>query len=288
MKVLLTGANGQLGYDLQRTLAENKINFIPTDISTLDITNEKKVNEIITQIHPDVIVHCAAWTAVDAAEDNKEQCLEINVDGTKYIAKAAAAINARLIYISTDYVFDGTGHAPWTPDSTPNPINIYGLSKYKGELAVMAYSKRYSIVRISWVFGINGRNFIKTMLNLGKTKKEIKVVDDQIGSPTYTRDLSIFLSELIKSNKNGIFHATNCGYCSWFELACFIFKTIKSMGHNEYDDVQVIPIHSSEYTSKTLRPKNSKMDCSKLIEEGFSLLPQWQDAVTRFIKELEK
>ena len=288
MKVLITGADGQLGYDLQKVFASRGIETIPTDVGNMDITDKPAVLEFMQKEKPDAVIHAAAWTAVDAAEENKEACFRINAEGTANVAEAAAAINARLIYISTDYVFDGSGTAPWKPESTvTHPLNVYGASKYEGEKAVRKSCKDNVIVRISWVFGKNGKNFIKTMLNLGKDRKELTVVDDQIGSPTYTHDLAPLLADMIASDKTGIYHATNTGYCSWYELAEYVFKIAREYDHNEYDDVHISPVSSSEYKTKAKRPMNSRMDSSRLTADGFSLLPPWQDAVRRFLKELD-
>ena len=288
MKVLVTGANGQLGHDLVNELKRRDIEVLPADITEMDITDQKSVDTFIKSNTPSVIVHCAAWTDVDLAEDNKEPCFKVNTDGTRNIAKAAAEINAKLIYISTDYVFSGEGTTPWDPDkSIPNPLNVYGESKYKGEIAVEECCKDYLIVRISWVFGKNGKNFIKTMLNLGKNHKELKVVDDQIGSPTYTKDLAKLLVDMIEKNASGIFHATNTGYCSWYDLAKETFREAILQGHNEYNEIVVKPVHFSEYPTKALRPENSRMDCTKLEVNGFHKMPAWQDAVQRFLKEIE-
>ena len=288
MRILITGANGQLGHDLIAEFSRRGIDTIPADINEMDITDKESVIAFITAQKPSAIIHCAAWTAVDAAEENREACLRVNAEGTRNISEAAAAINARLIYISTDYVFNGEGVLPWNPDtSTPAPLNVYGESKYRGELAVKAKCRDYLIIRISWVFGSNGRNFIKTMLNLGLTHKQIRVVDDQIGSPTYTHDLSMLIADMTPKEVNGIFHATNSGYCSWYELAKEIFRQAVASGHKEYENVEVLPVHSSEYPAKAKRPMNSRMDCSKLKTAGFNLLPDWQDAVGRFLKEIE-
>ena len=287
MKILITGAEGQLGYDLIKEFGIRDIEIIPTDISDMDITDKEAVDSFIFDKRPDAIIHAAAWTAVDAAESDPDGCKRINVDGTRNVAEAAAKIGARIMYISTDYVFDGTGIMPWKPDSQITaPLNVYGLTKYQGELAIQSFCKDYIIVRISWVFGKNGKNFIKTMLDLGRKRNDISVVDDQIGSPTYTKDLSRLLADMIVSKATGIFHATNEGFCSWYELASEVFSEVKNLGHAEYDLVSVHPVSSSDYPVKAKRPLNSRMDNSKLIPCGFRPLPSWQDAVKRFIKEL--
>ncbi len=288
MKILITGADGQLGYDLQIALKNRGYEIFPTDADTMDITDVDMIKAVLSSIRPDVIIHAAAWTAVDAAEDNKDICLKINADGTENIAIAASSIGAKLIYISTDYVFDGYGIAPWKPeDPVTAPLNIYGLSKYKGELSIKEHVNKFFIVRISWVFGSHGKNFIKTMLRVGKERKEIKVVDDQIGSPTYTKDLSDLLADMVESEKYGIYHATNEGYCSWYEFAKKIFAAAISKGHHEYDDVNVIPVSSAEYPTKAKRPFNSRMDKSKLEQNGFKRLPSWENALDRFLEEIE-
>ena len=287
MKILITGAEGQLGYDLIKEFGIRDIEIIPTDISDMDITDKEAVDSFIFDKRPDAIIHAAAWTAVDAAESDPDECKRINIDGTRNVAEVAAKIGARIMYISTDYVFDGTGIMPWKPDSQITaPLNVYGLTKYQGELAIQSFCKDYIIVRISWVFGKNGKNFIKTMLDLGLKRNDISVVDDQIGSPTYTKDLSRLLADMIISKETGIFHATNEGFCSWYELASEVFSEVKNLGHTEYDLVSVHPVSSSDYPVKANRPLNSRMDNSKLILCGFKPLPSWQDAVKRFIKEL--
>ncbi len=287
MKYLITGADGQLGYDVRKELDRRGIPYLSTDASTMDITDMEAVLDTIGRERPDGIFHLAAWTAVDAAEDSREACFRVNADGTRNIAEASARFGSRLIYISTDYVFSGDGTRPWTPDEKEfHPVNAYGESKRQGEIAVEELSKDYAIVRISWVFGINGRNFIRTMLELGKTHKELTVVDDQIGSPTYTHDLSKLLVDIMQSDERGVFHATNTGFCSWYELAGFVFDEARRLGHREYDDVVVKPVPSSGYPTKARRPRNSRMDCRRLSECGFTPLPDWRDAAGRFIKEL--
>ncbi len=251
MKVLVTGARGQLGYDVVQRLKELNIEHIGVDKEEFDLTNEKETKEFIRSYRPDVIVHCAAYTAVDKAEDEKEICHAVNVLGTRYVAEACKEIDAKMVYISTDYVFDGEKNEPYEVDDKPNPINYYGLTKYLGEREVQNILKKYFIVRISWVFGKNGNNFVKTMLRLGQERKEVRVVCDQVGSPTHTYDLAKLLCEMIQTDKYGIYHATNEGYCSWYEFACEIFKAAGM-------DVKVIPIKSDEYPTKAKRPKNSK------------------------------
>ena len=287
MRVLITGANGQLGHDLINEFTNRGIEIIPADINEMDITDRESVYDFIIQHKPDVIIHCAAWTAVDAAEENPSECFKVNSDGTRNVSLSASDINAKLIYISTDYVFDGRGTVPWNPDlSKPCPLNVYGQSKFDGELAVRELCHDYLIVRISWVFGINGKNFVKTMLNLGKTHKDIQVVDDQIGSPTYTYDLSRLLADMTMRDTCGIFHATNNGFCSWYEFALEIFRQVIAMGHDEYSDVHIHPVPSSEYKTRAVRPMNSRMDCSKLEKIGLYLLPDWKDALGCFLREM--
>ena len=285
MRVLVTGAKGQLGSDLLCELSNRNIDAIGIDIDDLDITDAKATKEVIEKINADkkldAIIHCAAYTAVDAAQDNEALVTKINADGTKNIAEMAKALDLSMMYISTDYVFDGEGERPWEPDDKRAPLNIYGMTKYKGELYVEELLEKYFIVRISWVFGLHGNNFIKTMLRLGKERGAVSVVNDQIGSPTYTPDLSRLLADMILTDKYGRYHATNEGLCSWYEFACEIFKQAKL-------DVKVTPVSSDAFPVKAKRPHNSRMDKSKLTENGFELLPKWQDALSRYLSELEK
>ena len=285
MRVLVTGAKGQLGSDLLCELSNRNIDAIGIDIDDLDITDTKATKEVIEKINADkkldAIIHCAAYTAVDAAQDNEALVTKINADGTKNIAEVAKALDLSMMYISTDYVFDGEGERPWEPDDQRAPLNIYGMAKYKGELYVEELLEKYFIVRISWVFGLHGNNFIKTMLRLGKERGAVSVVNDQIGSPTYTPDLSRLLADMILTDKYGRYHATNEGLCSWYEFACEIFKQAKL-------DVKVTPVSSDAFPVKAKRPHNSRMDKSKLTENGFELLPGWQDALSRYLSELEK
>lgn len=303
MKVLVTGVNGQLGYDVMNELSKRGYEGIGSDISleyngikdssaittmkyiSLDITDEKKVKKTIIEISPDVVIHCAAWTAVDAAEyeENIEKVRAVNVFGTENIAKACKEINCKMVYISTDYVFDGQGTQPWKPDCKDyNPLSVYGQTKLDGELAVSSLLQKYFIVRIAWVFGKNGNNFIKTMLNVGKKYDTIRVVDDQIGTPTYTYDLSRLLVDMVETDKYGYYHATNeGGYISWYDFAYEIFR---QSGYK----LKVIPVTTKEYgLSKAVRPFNSRLDKGKLIEKGFKPLPTWQDALKRYLKEIE-
>ena len=278
MKVLVTGVNGQLGYDVIKRLEIENIECLGVDIWDFDIADKHQVAKAIADYVPDVVVHCAAYTAVDRAEDERELCHKINVTGTQNIADACKAIDAKMVYISTDYVFDGEGEKPFEVTDKPNPINYYGQTKYEGELAVQSTLQKYFIVRISWVFGINGNNFVKTMLRLGKERDEISVVADQIGSPTYTYDLAKLLVEMIKTDKYGIYHATNEGYCSWYEFTCEIFK---QAGIN----TKVIPIRTEDYPTKAKRPKNSRLSKNILCE--FEKLPKWEIAVADFLKHHE-
>ena len=301
MKVFVTGVGGQLGHDVVNELCTRGCEAIGSDIQTvysgiqdesavchvpyvqLDITDKDAVSKNIASIKPDVIIHCAAWTAVDAAEDeeNKPKVDQINHLGTQYIAEAAKSIDAKMVYISTDYVFDGKGEQPWKPDDKNyNPINVYGQSKLDGELAVSSILDKYFIVRIAWVFGLNGKNFIKTMINVGKTHDTVRVVNDQIGTPTYTLDLARLLVDMIETDKYGCYHATNeGGYISWYD---FCVEFYKQYGLN----TKIVPVTTAEYgLSKAARPENSRLDKSKLIENGFKPLPTWQDAVSRYLKE---
>lgn len=280
MKVLVTGVKGQLGYDVVRELQKRGHEAVGVDIDEMDITDAAAVERVITQTKPEAVIHCSAYTAVDRAEDDTEICRRVNVDGTENIAKICKKIDCKMLYLSTDYIFSGDGKRPWEPDDEASPLNAYGQSKYDGELALKKYVEKYFIVRISWVFGINGNNFIKTMLRLGRENGAVKVVDDQIGSPTYTYDLARLLVDMIESDRYGAYHATNEGICSWYEFAKEIFR---AAGMN---DVVVTPVKSGEFPVKAKRPKNSRMSKEKLVANGFSLLPAWQDAVARYIKEL--
>ena len=255
--------------------------ILAVDKDEMDITNEDMVNKVIKNYHPDVIFHCAAWTAVDKAEDEKEACYNVNVNGTKYISEAAKEIDAKLIYISTDYVFDGTKEGLYEIDDEVNPKSVYGETKYQGEELVRQNNLKHFIVRISWVFGINGNNFVKTMLRLAETRNELTVVADQFGSPTYTVDLAKLLVEMSETEKYGTYHANNEGYCNWAEFAEYIFKA-----NNK--EVNVKHITSEEYPQKAYRPRNSKLSKQSLDENGFNRLPSWEDAVERYSKELKK
>lgn len=281
MKVLVTGVKGQLGYDVVRELEKRGHTAVGVDIDEMDITDAAAVERVLTETQPEAVIHCSAFTAVDRAEDETELCRRVNVEGTKNIAKICKKLDCKMLYLSTDYIFSGDGERPWEPDDEASPLNAYGQSKYDGELALKKYVEKYFIVRISWVFGINGNNFIKTMLRLGRENGAVKVVDDQIGSPTYTYDLSRLLVDMIESDRYGAYHATNEGICSWYEFAKEIFR---AAGMN---DVSVTPVKSGEFPVKAKRPKNSRMSKEKLVANGFTLLPAWQDAVARYMKELE-
>lgn len=312
MKVFVTGVCGQLGHDVMNELAKRGYEGVGSDIqeayagvadgtavttapyASLDITDQTAVEKVITEIHPDVIVHCAAWTAVDMAEDDDKvaKVRAINAGGTQNIANVAKAIGAKMVYISTDYVFDGQGETPWQPDCKDyKPMNVYGQTKLEGELAVANTLSKYFIVRIAWVFGKNGKNFIKTMLNVAKTHDTLKVVNDQIGTPTYTFDLARLLVDMIETDKYGYYHATNeGGYISWYDFTKEIFRQATALGHEEYSEekVTVLPVTTEEYgVSKAARPFNSRLDKSKLAENGFTPLPTWQDALGRYLKEIE-
>lgn len=282
MKVLVTGVKGQLGYDVVRELQSRGHEAIGVDIEEMDITDETAVSRVMEETAPEAVIHCSAFTAVDRAEEEQELCYKVNVQGTENIAKMCQKLGCKVLYLSTDYIFSGEGQRPWEPEDTPSPLNSYGQSKYQGEVALRQYVDKYFIVRISWVFGINGNNFIKTMLRLGKENGAVKVVDDQIGSPTYTFDLAKLLVDMIETEQYGAYHATNEGICSWYEFAKEIFQEANMK------EVTVTPVSSEEFPVKAKRPKNSRMSKEKLVQNGFSLLPSWQDAVKRYIEELKK
>lgn len=279
MKVLVTGVKGQLGYDIVQECAKRNIEAIGVDIDEMDITNASQVEEVIKASNVDAVIHCAAWTAVDKAEDEIDLCRKVNKDGTENIAKVCEELDISMMYFSTDYVFNGKGETPWNEYDEREPLNVYGLTKYEGELAVEKLNKHF-IVRIAWVFGINGNNFIKTMLRLGKERGEVSVVADQIGSPTYTYDLAKLCVDMIQTDKYGKYHATNEGLCSWYEFACEIFK---QAGMN----VKVNPVDSSAFPVKAVRPKNSRMSREELDKNGFTRLPTWQDALKRYLEEIK-
>lgn len=285
MKALVTGVKGQLGYDVVNELIRRGYEAVGVDIEEMDITDADSVNRVITEAAPDVVVHCAAWTAVDVAEDeeNIPKVRMINVEGTRNIANICKKLDCKMIYISTDYVFDGQGTLPWDPDcKNYSPLCVYGQTKLDGEIAVTNTLDKFFIVRIAWVFGVNGHNFIKTMLNLGKKYDEIRVVSDQIGTPTYTFDLARLLVDMAETEKYGFYHATNeGGFISWYDFACEIFR---QAGFS----TKVIPVTTQEYgVSKAKRPFNSRLDKSKLTKNGFELLPEWKDALKRYLKEID-
>ena len=302
MKVFVTGVGGQLGHDVMNELHKRGYEGVGSDIAPqysgvadgsavtvmpyvpMDITNAEMVEQVLTQVTPDVVIHCAAWTAVDLAEDEdkQEKVRAINVGGTQNIANICKKLSCKMVYISTDYVFDGQGETPWEPDCKEYaPLNVYGQTKLDGELAVAGTLEKFFIVRIAWVFGLNGNNFIKTMLNVGKKYETLRVVNDQVGTPTYTLDLSRLLVDMVETEKYGYYHATNeGGYISWYDFACEIFR---QAGYTN----TVLPVTTAEYgLSKAARPFNSRLDKSKLVEAGFQPLPTWQDALARFLKEI--
>ena len=312
MRIFVTGVAGQLGHDVMNDLAKRGYEGIGSDIApeysgaddgtavttmpyvSLDITDAKAVEEKITEVNPDVVIHCAAWTAVDLAEeeDKIEKVRKINVSGTQNIASVCKKLDCKMVYISTDYVFNGQGETPWMPDCKDYaPLNVYGQTKLEGELAVANTLEKYFIVRIAWVFGTNGKNFIKTMLYVAMTHDKLTVVSDQIGTPTYTLDLSRLLVDMVETDKYGYYHATNeGGYISWYDFTVEIFRQAVELGHEEYstDRVSVKPVTTAEYgVSKAARPFNSRLDKSKLVEAGFTPLPTWQDAVGRYLQEIE-
>ena len=286
MRVLVTGVKGQLGYDVMNELKKQGLTGIGVDVDEMDITDAEACRRVITEAKPDAVIHCAAYTAVDAAEQNMELCRKVNADGTRNIAEVCKSLDIKMMYISTDYVFNGQGTRPWEPDDERHPLNVYGQTKYEGELAVEKWVKKFYIVRIAWVFGVNGKNFIKTMLNLGKTHDHLTVVDDQVGSPTYTYDLSRLLVDMAEKENYGRYHATNEGLCSWYEFACEIFKQAAEIDP-AYGKVSVSPVSSDQYPAKAKRPSNSRMSKEKLTENGFEKLPTWQDALHRYLREIE-
>ncbi|MBS4869239.1 MAG: dTDP-4-dehydrorhamnose reductase [Eubacterium sp.] len=284
MKVLVTGVKGQLGFDVVNELKKRGHTAIGVDIEEMDITDKVSVEKVINEVKPDGVIHCAAWTAVDAAEEeeNISKVRNVNAKGTENIAKVCKALDIKMVYISTDYVFDGQGTEPWKPDcKNYKPLNVYGQTKLDGELAVSNNLDKFFIIRIAWVFGINGNNFIKTMLKLSDKYDTLRVVNDQIGTPTYTYDLARLLVDMVETDKYGYYHATNeGGYISWYDFACEIFKQAGK-------DVNVIPVTTEEYgLSKAARPFNSRLDKSKLVENGFEPLPTWQNALERYLKKI--
>lgn len=311
MKVLVTGVAGQLGHDVMNELAKRGYEGIGSDIAEsyngiqdgtpvvsmpyvqMDITDKASVKKVLTEVNADAVIHCAAWTAVDLAEDEdkKDKVHAVNAEGTKNIAEVCKKLDSKMVYTSTDYVFNGQGEEPWQPDCKDyQPLNVYGQSKLDGELAVSETLDKYFIVRIAWVFGKNGNNFIKTMLKVGKNHDKLRVVNDQIGTPTYTFDLARLLVDIIETDKYGYYHATNeGGYISWYDFTKEIFRQAVEQGHTEYreDRITVDPVTTAEYgVSKAARPFNSRLDKKKLVENGFTPLPTWQDALGRYLKEL--
>lgn len=282
MKILVTGKTGQLGHDVCKELEARGHEVIGTGSADMDITDLDSVRKVMLAERPETVIHCAAYTAVDNAEEDEETCRRVNVEGTENIARMCREMDAAMLYPSTDYVFSGTGERPWKPEDKAEPLGVYGRTKYEGELAVKRHLEKYFIVRISWIYGINGKNFVKTMLRLGEERGAVSVVNDQMGSPTYTRDLAVLLADMAQSRKYGTYHASNEGVCSWYEFACNIFKEA-GMGN-----VTVTPVDSASFPSKAKRPNNSRMDKGKLTSNGFSLLPPWQDALRRFLKELKE
>ena len=281
MKVLVTGVTGQLGHDVALELSRRGVEYRGVGSKDMDLTDEASVQQVVSSYRPDAIIHCAAYTAVDKAEEEYALCRKVNVDGTLALAQAAEEIGAKMVYISTDYVFDGRGNLPFAVDDEKVPCNMYGVSKLFGEQAVFMVMKKYFIVRISWVFGKNGNNFVKTMLRLGKDREEISVVSDQWGSPTYTKDLAPLLCDMIETEKYGIYHATNEGVTNWAAFAMEIFKDAGL-------PCKVRPIASEDYPTKATRPKNSRLSKKSLDEAGFSRLPTWQDALGRYLKEIQE
>ena len=279
-RIFVTGAKGQLGHDIMLELAKRNIDCVGVDIEEMDITDPEAVRSVIAEASTDAVIHCAAWTAVDAAEDNEEKCRQVNAYGTENIAKVCRELMIPMMYFSTDYVFNGEGDRPWEPDDKAEPLNVYGQTKYEGEEAVRKYvPDRHFIVRIQWVYGKNGKNFVKTMLKLSETHDRLTVVDDQVGSPTYTPDIARIAVDMILSDKYGTYHVANAGLCSWYEFAKEIFRLAGK-------DVEVVPVDSSQYPAKAKRPHNSRMNLSKLKEEGFTELPAWQDALERYLEEI--
>lgn len=277
MKVLVTGAKGQLGHDVMNELAKRGYEGVGVDVAEMDITDAQMVDRVITESGVDKVIHCAAYTAVDAAEDQVDLCRRVNAQGTENIAKVCKKLDIPMLYLSTDYVFDGEGTRPWEPDDERDPLNVYGQTKYEGELAIERNLEKYFIVRIAWVFGVHGKNFIKTMLNLAENHDTITVVNDQVGSPTYTYDLSRLLVDMIETEKYGRYHATNEGLCTWYEFAVEIFRQAGI-------HVNVVPVTSEEFKAKAKRPHNSRLNKDKLDAMGFERLPKWQDALARYLE----
>ncbi|CAG7613315.1 dTDP-4-dehydrorhamnose reductase [Paenibacillus solanacearum] len=281
MKILVTGYTGQLGFDVVREGLIRGFDMNGIGSKDLDIINEQEVYSFVNRMRPDAIIHCGAYTAVDRAEEDRRTCWNVNVEGTKYLALAAKNVRAKFMYMSTDYVFDGKSETPYKESDMPTPINYYGLTKYEGEKVVESLLTNYFIVRISWVFGMNGNNFVKNMLRLSESHDEINVVGDQFGSPTYTCDLARLLIDMIQGDKFGLYHVTNEGYCSWAEFASEIYRLSNKT-------VKVNAISTEQYPTRAARPKNSRLSKQLLVDNGFKLLPRWQDALKQFISELSQ
>lgn len=279
MKILVTGVSGQLGYDVVKELTGRGIETVSTSSRDMDITDARQVEQVIKEAAPDAVIHCAAYTAVDAAEDDEENCRRVNVDGPKNIANVCKSLDIKMLHVSTDYVFGGQGEQPWEPEDPKEPQSVYGRTKYEGELAVQNTLEKYFIVRVAWIYGINGKNFVKTMLRLAENHKRITVVNDQFGSPTYTRDLAKLLADMIQTEKYGVYHASNEGFCSWYEFACAIFEKAGI-------EMEVAPVTTAEYGAKAPRPQNSRLSKKRLTENGFDRLPSWEDALGRYLEEL--
>jgi len=279
LKVLVTGIRGQLGYDVVKELSHRGLDPVGVGREEMDITDAATVERVITDAKVQAVIHCAAYNAVDKAEDDVENCRKGNVDGARNIAAVCKKLDIKMLYVSTDYVFGGGGRRAWTPEDIPNPLGVYGRSKYDAELAVQELLTKFFVVRISWAFGVNGNNFVKTMLRLSESRDCLSVVNDQIGSPTFTEDLAVLLVDMIQTEKYGIYHATNEGDCTWYEFACEIFRMAgKTM--------TVTPVTTAEYGAKAPRPQNSRMSKDKLVENGFKRLPHWQSALERYLTQL--
>jgi len=279
MRVLVTGIRGQLGYDVVKELSHRGMVPVGVGRDEMDITDAAAVERVITEAKVQAVIHCAAYNAVDKAEEDVENCRRGNVDGARNIALVCKKLDLKMLFVSTDYVFDGSGNLPWTTEDVPNPLSAYGKSKYDAELAVQELLTKFFVVRISWAFGINGNNFVKTMLRLSGTKERLSVVNDQIGSPTFTEDLAVLLVDMIQTEKYGIYHATNEGDCSWYEFACEIFRMAGKT-------ITVTPVTAAEYGAKAPRPQNSRLSKDKLTENEFKRLPHWQSALERYLTQL--
>jgi dTDP-4-dehydrorhamnose reductase len=281
MKVLVTGVRGQLGYDVVNELAGRGIETVGVDVEEMDITDAESVARVIKEAAPDAVIHCAAYTAVDAAEENEAICRSVNAQGPQNIANVCKELDIKMLHISTDYVFDGKGERPFEPDDACNPSSVYGKTKYEGELAVQNTLEKYFIVRVAWTFGVNGKNFVKTMLNLSKKFDTLRVVNDQFGSPTATADVARLCADMILTEKYGVYHATSEGFCSWYDFACAIFEEAGIL-------MQVLPVTTAEYGAKAPRPANSRLNKDKLPEQGFERLPAWRDALKTYIAALRE